>query len=345
MENPLQYAFRFSDVVRAHNLFRTLVVVYTCEQAGERWQEMFRSDQVPPEYPVQPDDLDPEQRPVVFLYYTPPAEQGAAGHLDLIHDAQGLAMMLGVKNSTLCRVCLTAYKNVADHDCLACRDCCHPGCSAVSVVMGWSRREHRCEDCGHRFKTEECLALHKAPMPTGRGQLQGQSMAEAKARAPARAHYGGRNRRESRAQSVCQKFVYCEQPECRGRKIRQIKVKGPDGVQRTYEHQCGYELCGHCGQYENRKHECYVQRGKLSETEGDYVFYDSECHCADVHKPYLIRVHVGLEVSDAAVRANNLKTHRARTSGTWARAGWAATRRSASGWASGRATTTRPASR
>jgi hypothetical protein len=167
-------SFRMGDVVRLHNHLNTLFVLYTCDSLDDRWYELFRSDCVPEDWEVQPVDLDPKQRPVISLYYTPLGPE--AGHVDFICDAAGLASALGVHGHTLCPVCLKTYRTLDSHKCIHCPDCDHLGCTAQASAASWAQREYKCDACNMRFKTQECFNNHKLHFPAGKGVPQGQSV-------------------------------------------------------------------------------------------------------------------------------------------------------------------------
>lgn len=93
------------------------------------------------------------------------------------------------------------------------------------------------------------------------------------------------------------------------------------------DHRCGAKVCKHCGRYLETAHECYVQRyverdpvkpkinkvvaeaeflgdeEKVEELDAkepgpdsnQVVFFDCEADCRAIHKPYLIRIHDGLQ--------------------------------------------------
>lgn len=285
-------SFRMGDVVRLHNHLRTLFVLFSCDALHDRWYELFRSDDVPADWAVQPLELDAKQRPVVCLYYTPPPQGRGAGHIDFICDPYGLATMLGLHGQTLCSICLKTYSSLAQHDCIRCPDCDHLACDAQAVSVSWSSREFKCGDCHMRFRTSSCFHNHKRAFPAGRGVPQAQSISEARESKYSKMYVVSRDSRPrpTKAKSQCQRWIYCASPQCRGLFPRHHISKGA-----VHDHQCGFELCKHCGAYAAKSHECMVQPAKEIDPSTDYVFFDSECHCVGKHEAYLIRIHDGLQ--------------------------------------------------
>ena len=79
------------------------------------------------------------------------------------------------------------------------------------------------------------------------------------------------------------------------------KFTNPDGTPLKREHKCGWEICAHCDDWvESETHQCFVQKKEWKQP-GDpdrYVCVDIEADTQGVHKPYLIRVSVGLGKAD-----------------------------------------------
>lgn len=288
-----------------HNVLNTRFLVLSYNENGTVCKQVYSSSEDKRAHKLR------HNSPLVTLLWTPPKPPDTEGHFDLIPERHNIAFdYLGQsRNYRFCQACLQTYY-VCDkkpHTCIEvvvkgkvskavggrCFDCGQWNCDGANLSKAGGERK-QCDDCGLVFSSKDCFENHKLLLPSPADRFMPQSITDALAgNKPKPLLRPAHHLTKKGKVSACDKWFKCK---CSNTRIERVVLNKFCTPPTSHAHQCYHFICKHCFEYTRKDHACLVRKHVLR-APGDpdrYVCMDIEADPRGDHKPYLIRVSVGL---------------------------------------------------